>query len=287
MSPANNPIPVACAVPQNQFPASYYHVNYKALRVSYLPELEGGGMTFGQQYLQVVRERLGPVDHVFEFCAGPGFIGFSLLAHSLCKKLTLADINPAAVAACCATIRDNHLEDRVTVYESDGLDGIPETEKWDLVVSNPPHWPGDEAAYRRNIRRVDPGFVIHQKFYRDVRKHLKPGAAVIFQENGRATRKEEFLPLIEQNGLELVDVFVAGQEPRRGTGTRRSARGFALFHRLMGPVERFLLIPGVERFLKDNNAYRRLQKLQLLMPSPFYFIWSRPAGDRPQRQPPG
>src|SRR3981189_3840735 len=100
----------------------YYKVKYGDLSVSSLPLLDGGGMGFGQQYPDVVRTKLGGhVGHVFEYCAGPGFIGFSLLAHGLCDKLTLADINPEAVKAVRATIAENHLEDRAKVYESDCL----------------------------------------------------------------------------------------------------------------------------------------------------------------------
>jgi hypothetical protein len=32
------------------------------------------------------------------------------------------------------------LAERVTVYRSDNLDGIPASEQWDLVVGNPPHF---------------------------------------------------------------------------------------------------------------------------------------------------
>src|SRR3954468_4442546 len=130
----------------------YYKIKYNQIAVNYLPELDGGGMTFGPQYLGVIRQKLGRIGHAFEYCAGPGFIGFSLLANGLCDRLTLADVNPAAVKAVEATSRENHLEDRVTVYQSDCLDSIPETEKWDLVVSNPPHWDGTEDDYKQAIR---------------------------------------------------------------------------------------------------------------------------------------
>ncbi len=80
-------------------------------------------------------------DGVCELCSGPGFIGFSLLAHGLRDSLVLTDINPAAVAAAQETVRRNRLEGRVSVYLSDGLDGVPADERWDLVVSNPPHFP--------------------------------------------------------------------------------------------------------------------------------------------------
>lgn len=56
------------------------------------------------------------------------------------ETLCLADVNPRAVRACRKTIRERGLENRVTVYESDNLDAIPADERWDLVVSNPPHF---------------------------------------------------------------------------------------------------------------------------------------------------
>ena len=71
---------------------------------------------------------------------GTGFIGFSMLAYGLCETLCLADINPLAIRACERTIRDNGLRERVSVYLSDNLRGIPSSEQWDLIVSNPPHF---------------------------------------------------------------------------------------------------------------------------------------------------
>ena len=147
--------------------------------------------------------------HCFEFCSGPGFIGFSLLAHGLCQRLTLADINGEAVAACRSTIAHNNLNDVVTVYESDCLDSIPATEQWDLVVGNPPHWPGTADEYRQNIRKSDPGLVIHKKFYRDVGKFLRPRGSVLLQENGQATSPNDFSSMIADGGLQLQRVLTA------------------------------------------------------------------------------
>ncbi len=194
---------------------SYKTVSYKNIKVNYLPELEGGGRGFGQEYIRVIREKVGKVDHVFEFCAGPGFIGFSLLAQGLCNRLTLADINPEAVGACQKTIEDNDLEDRVSVYLSDCLDSIPVSEKWDLVVSNPPHfWTGSEEVHKQDIRTYDIDFRVHRKFYQDIKKFLKPDGSVIIQENGNVnrpgfTRLEDFTSMIGEGGLEIVEVFYA------------------------------------------------------------------------------
>ena len=38
------------------------------------------------------------------------FIGFSLLAHGICDKLTVADVNPEAVECCKKTVKENKLE---------------------------------------------------------------------------------------------------------------------------------------------------------------------------------
>lgn len=190
---------------------NYDTIRFKDVEVCYLPNLDGGGTAFGQEYIQVIKEKIGKkVDHIFEFCAGPGFIGFSLLANGLCDRLTLADINPEAVEACKETVKRNKLESKVSVYQSDCLDQIPESEKWDLVVGNPPHWwTASEELYKRDIRKFDPGLRIHQKFYRDIKRFLKPNGAVLLQENKTATRVDDFIPMIKENGLEIIKVFQA------------------------------------------------------------------------------
>jgi predicted RNA methylase len=252
---------------------SYYKVNYRGLSVSYLPVLDGGGMTFGQQYLDVIRSRVGKVGHVFEYCAGPGFIGFSLLAHGLCDRLTLADVNPEAVKAVRTTIAENGLEGRVKVYESDCLAQIPDSERWDLVVSNPPHFDGSDQEYQDAIRLVDPGWVIHKNFYRDVKKFLNPGASIIFQENAHATRHEDFEQMIRENGLTLVDVFGHLGQPRPKPFAAKALS--KLTRRVMLPVEQALMNSRIERLVKDNAVYRKLSTLPIFTPKQFYFIWSK------------
>ena len=114
------------------------------IRVHYMKHLDGGGSSFGQEYIALFRRNGMPAQgRAFEWCAGPGFIGFSLLGHSLCQSLCLADINPEAVEACRRTVKDNSLSERVTIYHSDNLATVPATERWNLVVGNPPHFIDD------------------------------------------------------------------------------------------------------------------------------------------------
>src|ERR1700722_6840762 len=83
------------------------HVSYDGVRVHFKKHLDGGGKSFGQDFIPFLRLRgMPPQQRVFEWCTGPGFIGFSLLAHGLAETLCLADVNPEAVAACRRTISD-------------------------------------------------------------------------------------------------------------------------------------------------------------------------------------
>src|SRR5262249_13972175 len=141
------------------------------------------------------------------------------------------------------------------------------------VVSNPPHFDGDEREYKDAIRLIDPGWVIHKNFYRDIKKFLNPGASIIFQENAHATRREDFEQMIRENGLTLVDVFGAtGKTKRRPVAAQALSK---LTRRVMLPVEQALMNSRLERLVKDNEVYRTLSTLPFLTPKQFYFIWSK------------
>jgi hypothetical protein len=193
------------------------HLNLNGIRVNYFHSLDGGGIAFGQDYIPYLRNRGMPCqERTFEWCAGPGFIGFSLLGCGLTKTLCLADINPSAVAACRRSINDNALAARVDVYQSDNLVDIPQWEKWDLVVGNPPHF-GDEQAASMLLHdpawRIhpllllhDPGWRIHREFFSQVGAHLKPGGVIVLQENSQGSTTETFREMIEEAGLEIAFV---------------------------------------------------------------------------------
>lgn len=185
--------------------------SFGGVRVHYMKHLDGGGSGFGQDYIPLLRNwGLPKQGRVFEWCAGPGFIGFSLLGHGLCETLCLADINPQAVEACRRTIDDNRLSARVAAYHSDNLASIPASEQWDLVVSNPPHF---VDHFIGDLRGHDPDWRIHHDFYATVGKHLKPGGVLVLQENNRGSTTETFRPMIEASGLAIT--FVHGCAPRR------------------------------------------------------------------------
>lgn len=219
-----------------------------------------GGSGFGQQYIPVVKEKIGRVNHIFEFCAGPGFIGFSLLANNLCEKLTLTDVNPEAVELCKETVKNNNLESRVSVYASDCLDNIPEAEKWDLVVGNPPHWVCvDENERQKDILSFDPNLEIHRKFYQDIKKFLKPSGSVLLQENKKATSIGDFREMIEGNGLKIIDVFQYTPPHEQEKNKILPKSVFSSCWKIFNPYRVF-------RYLKRRGGHHR---------KGYYFIWCK------------
>jgi predicted RNA methylase len=192
------------------------YVTYGDVRVHYKRHLDGGGSTFGQDYVPFLLDRHMPKQaRVFEWCAGPAFIGFSLLGYGLCETLCLADVNSDAVRTCRRTIAENNLQDRVSVYLSDNLDNIPASERWDLVVGNPPHFDWMQIG---EMRFADSGWNLHRQFFRSVGRYLKPAGVILLQENNRGSTVDTFRTMIEDAGLSIV--LVHGAEPRVTPYTR-------------------------------------------------------------------
>ena len=97
----------------------------------------------------------------------------------------LSDVDREAIATARHTAAFNGLEDRVTAYVSDALDHIPDGERWDLVVANPPHFLADPSR-SHDIQVFDPDWSLHRRFYGAVERYMRPGGLVVMVENRRA-----------------------------------------------------------------------------------------------------
>ena len=199
------------------------------LKVHYETSLDGSGSWFARSYVDWIRKSDRPhYKRCFEWCAGPAFIGFSLLHGGVVDELVLADINPEVRPWIEKTRESNNLE--FTYYESDNFKQVPEHEKFDLVVGNSPSYVGinpENPQYEKmknDIRANDQGWRIHEEFYLNVRKHLNPGADLLISEVEplktevylRSTGTEtpydvrptealsEWKKMIEKGGLEYV-----------------------------------------------------------------------------------
>ncbi|MGY3361844.1 methylase of polypeptide subunit release factors [Bradyrhizobium sp. GM0.4] len=120
----------------------YQSKAWNGVSVYYTENLNGGGIDLADDYLDLLNYFKGRprFQRVFEWCCGPAFIGYSMLAGNICESLCLADFYGPAIDAAQYTARKNNIGDRVTIYKGDGLLALPKSEKFDLVVGNPPHF---------------------------------------------------------------------------------------------------------------------------------------------------
>lgn len=182
------------------------------IQVHYDSWMDGGGTWFGQDYIDIIKKRYPnrTFNRCYEWCSGPGYIGFSILGAKLAHGLTLSDRYESAINnAVATTVRYNQLQNRVSAYVGSSLSVLPAHEQFDLVVANPPHYlecPGDDN-YQRIA--VDINWQAHQDFFAHIGQHLTNDGIILLQENqaGSLNGAEDFRLFIEQNNLKITDCF--------------------------------------------------------------------------------
>jgi len=189
----------------------YYMVN--DIKVYFEPELDGGGRTFGQMYVPILKKLGIRCKNCYEAFSGPAFIGFSLLGVGICDNLYVSDINPKAIDYVKLTVRYNKLEEKVKYSVSDLLENVPKDAKFDLVVGNPPHF--KDKSFTKNmglsnmdiLKTLDQSWGLHNKFYNNIRDYMKPGGNIILVENSEGSDPKDFIPMIMQSNLKLKDII--------------------------------------------------------------------------------
>lgn len=181
--------------------------------VFYTNKTNGGGDYFALEYIDITKEWYTSVDHVLEWCSGPGFIGFGMLASGLAKNVTLSDMYLPAIELAQYT-KENNLTftDNINIVHGKNLENVTGT--FDLIVGNPPHWSTAEAA--ANILGfdstqydhiedvlVDPNWNSHKEFFKQAKQILSENGVILLQENYTGSTPETFRLMVQQAGLKI------------------------------------------------------------------------------------
>ncbi|MGA1370583.1 MAG: 50S ribosomal protein L3 N(5)-glutamine methyltransferase [Pseudomonadales bacterium] len=146
-------------------------------------------------------------NRILDVCTGSGCIGI-LAAHVWPEaRVTLIDINPAAVVLARKNVALHGLEDRVEVIESDLLTRLPASARFDLIISNPPYVDAREMAslpreYQHEpalgLAGGDDGNELVRRLLRDVVGHMHADACFICEvgASAEALQVTEALPFI-------------------------------------------------------------------------------------------
>jgi hypothetical protein len=199
------------------FPKRFKTNGANGIDVFYLQNQDGGGTGPGQDYIKVIKNKYPgqTFNKIYEWCSGPGFIAYNLLDHGLAKKICLSDIHyPALLCAEeTANYPKNACKDLVSIYLLSDLALLPTCEQFDLVVAAPPNISvlEVELEWTSNNNRItsDYNWEGHKNFYKNIGKHLSPGGKILIQENHAGSTIEDFLPMIESNGLVVIDYFLS------------------------------------------------------------------------------
>ena len=206
----------------------------KGSDIFYTPQTNGGGDYFFPEYLDLVIENYGRVHHIMEWCSGPGFIGYGMVACNICDRLTLLDkfepaIEIAKKTASNSKTKDIDLADpekiyhrricpRVKIYHSDNCSVLPEDEKIDLVVGNPPHFECKEDAIKALSKLggtplfndhlseilLDPNWDAHRDMFNELSTRLSDDGRICLQLHSGGSDVDTFKPMVEEAGLRIT-----------------------------------------------------------------------------------
>jgi hypothetical protein len=145
-----------------------------------------------------------------EWCCGHGAIGFQLLEDGLCANLVLTDKHPPATQGCEFTVCANDLKNNVTVYCTDDLANLPESEQWDLFVANPP-WrskflPGPAVSDDIMRKMFDVDWKTHDILWKNIDKYTTHDADIYLYEDVRFSNVDTWKDQIAQANLKVHDV---------------------------------------------------------------------------------
>jgi len=182
--------------------------------VYYSNETNGGGDFLAIEYLDVVREWYTDVDHILEWCSGPGFIGYGMYAAGLCNRVSFNEMYLPAVEMLEKTKANSNNANDINIYQGSSLDSIPDYIKFDLVVGNPPHWKSVDAANNSlgfdvgqcmhvDDILVDQDWNSHKDFYAGIKQLLSDNGKILLQENSSGSTPEDFRNMIESAGLKI------------------------------------------------------------------------------------
>ena len=186
------------------------------ITVTFPIHLDGGGMEMKDELIAAILNTGRKYNKCYEWCCGFGILGYEVYGKGLAENLVFTDYYDIAVKNCLNTAYANGLSDRVKGYVTPAVKNIPEYEKFDLVISNPPHMFSRQCyddefrngpdSFLENTARllVDDNYGIHKEFFANIRKNLTDDADLFIIESTVPVILKE---IIEQNGFYIVEEY--------------------------------------------------------------------------------
>lgn len=173
--------------------------------------------------IRMIKERGLNNLSILDVGCGVGIIGLTIFSelNEVVKEASFADINIFNLNSLKRILKkNNHIleNNRINFWLSDVLKNIPTDKKFDIIISNPPHFYTESFTKNslspKALGDYDADWGFHKDFYADCDKHLTETGEVWFLENGAAAQEDDFLPFIRLNpNLQYVKKISEPLEP--------------------------------------------------------------------------
>lgn len=139
---------------------------------------------------------------ILDLCTGSGCIAIACAKAFPDAQVDACDISEEALAVSKINILRHHVEDQVTLYQSDIFSGLPR-KKYDLIVSNPPYVNAEEMASlppeylhepRLGLEAGASGLDIVSRILSQAKEYLSPQGTLIIEVGNSETALIEKYP---------------------------------------------------------------------------------------------
>lgn len=178
----------------------------------------GGGNEYRTDFIDYIISTGKSYQHAYEWCCGHGVIGFEILTQGISQTIAFSDYYDLAVNSCLDNSNRLERSNDVSGYITGTLSVIPDTEKWDLIVGNPPNNPSDNIRTAEGIKAghsqdmidlglrivIDPDWQAHRDFFSHIEKHLLPNADLFLSVH------QNYIPIIDEMAKENTSLVYQG-----------------------------------------------------------------------------
>ncbi|MCD8283821.1 MAG: 50S ribosomal protein L3 N(5)-glutamine methyltransferase [Opitutae bacterium] len=171
---------------------------------------------------EMIPEKIAPwlgdvelVARAADVCTGGGSLAILLALAFPNARVDACDISSPALEVAAKNVGDYGLDDRISLFNSDVLAGVPaEKNSYDLIISNPPYEPDSIRENLPEEFRSEPaealfsgadGMGVIRKLLRAAAEKLKPAGVLVVEVGGLQGALEAEFPQIEFNWLETED----------------------------------------------------------------------------------
>jgi len=131
------------------------------------------------------------VPTALDFGTGTGCIAIALATKCATAQILATDISAEALALAKENAARNQVAEQIEFLQSDGFATLPKSERFDLIISNPPYIPSAEiATLQPEVRDFDPraaldggadGLDFYRKLAAEAKPFLKPDGKIMLE----------------------------------------------------------------------------------------------------------